>query len=190
MLSLLVMDTLNVHVRARRFGTVLYFITIALLLSSCTYAISSGLRNEAVKNISFTDVRKDIDRHIGSVFIWGGFIVSSQWSDGGTVIEVVQNPIDRYGTIIDTDVSEGRFLIFHNKQVDPLIYEKDRIITVAGPLVGSKKIDVEGREYVYPLIEAREIYLWRENTMYPAEMWYWERRPYYKDSPWPYYPIR
>ncbi|MFZ2197817.1 MAG: Slp family lipoprotein [Thermodesulfovibrionales bacterium] len=45
-------------------------------------------------------------------------------------------------------------------------------ITLAGLLTGSKKGLIGEIEYTYPVFDAREIYLFKEETSYPYPYWY------------------
>lgn len=152
-----------------------------VMMSSCSHVISEQTRKSARHDVTFTQVAKDPLMYDGSLFIWGGVIVKTKITDSGATIEVRQSPLDSYGTPKDTDVSEGRFLVKSDRHLDPLIFEKDREVTVAGVLTGTARGRIGDTEYEYPVLEAREIYLWKEDEYY-----YY---PYY--DPWlfgpPYY---
>lgn len=156
-----------------------------LALSSCAHVISSEVREGAVY-APFADVKADVEKYKGSTFIWGGFIANTAVNDEGTEVLVVQNPLGEYGDVLDTDVSEGRFVVLHPGELDPMIYDHDRLITVAGTLVGERRVLRKGREYVYPLLKAREIYLWKEELIYFAPEYYsswvhpYRTRPIYR----------
>lgn len=135
---------------------------ILLMTTSCTHAISSPIRAAAEKEGSFTSVKTNIDGNIGSTFIWGGIIANTVGSESGSYIEVIQSPLDKYGDIIDPDASYGRFLVSSPRFLDPLIFEKGRLITVAGILTKPVTGNIAGKPYVYPLIEALEIHLWKD----------------------------
>lgn len=160
-----------------------------IILSSCTYAISRNIRTQAVRGVSFTDVRDNVDKYRGLIFIWGGFIVSNTAKDGTTVLEVVQNPLDSFGEVVNTDVSEGRFLAETKMTLDPSIYSKNRVVTVAGRLEGGREKPLDGRQYFYPVLEIIEIRLWPESRSYYAVP-YSERYPYVYPYGYPpyYYP--
>lgn len=166
----------------------LLYLLFVLLLASCAHAISEGLRKEAVTDVPFSAVRMNIEDYKGRTFVWGGFIVNTVSKDEGTYMEVVQNPLNRYGRIVDTDVSGGRFLGFSEKQLDPLIYEKGRLVTVAGELTGSLQAERDGTTYLYPVLRLMEIRLWKEEPLYPPDYWYWDRYPYWWYGPWGYWP--
>ncbi len=162
---------------------------ISFFLSSCAHVISKDIRKIAVKDVTFKKILKNPDVYVDNVFILGGIIARTTNTKYGTEIEVVQTPIDRFGDIIDKDISEGRFLAITPRQLDPLIYKKDRKITLAGRLIGSSIKLLGELEYSYPLFEINEIYLWKQERYYyiyrPGYTYpYWYDPFYY---PRPYY---
>jgi len=168
---------------------IVIFLLIALFLTSCAHVITKETRQEAEKEVSFADVLSDIDAYKGKTFIWGGFVAKVRPSDEGSYIEIVQNPINKYGEIQDTDVSEGRFLAYSEKFLDPLIYEKGRRVTVAGTLTDKKEIERKSGTYVYPVLTLKEIHLWREYEPVYPDYWYYDYPPpYWWYTPWPYWP--
>lgn len=146
------------------------------LLPSCGHVISQESRALASLDVAFPELQQNLGKYVNNVFVLGGFIAETAISREGTELEIVQTPVDRFGSIIDPDTSEGRFIITTPRQLDPFIYRKNRAITFAGRLTGSKKKMLGEAEYDYPVFEAKEIYLWRDNRYYIY--------PYY---PYPYY---
>jgi outer membrane lipoprotein len=142
------------------------------LLASCAHIISQEYHEQAVRDVSFRKMLASPDAYFNRIFILGGIIAGTTNIKGGSEIEVVQTPVNRYGSIIDPDISEGRFLIISKKQLDPLIYKKGRYITLAGKLTGTRTGSLVDVDFKYPLFEAEELYLWREERNY---------RPYYYD---------
>lgn len=162
----------------------------AAILASCAHAISEETRKSARKDVSFGEVVKDPFMYEGSLFIWGGVIVKTKITESGSMMEVRQAPLDAYGNIRNPDVSQGRFLVRADKHLDPLIFEDGREVTVAGVLTGTAKGHIGDAEYVFPVLEAREIVLVREEEYYyygpygPYDPWLFGP-PYYND-PWFY----
>ncbi len=157
-----------------------------LILSSCAHVISEQYREAAVKGVSFSHVLKDPDIYINGIFIFGGTIAETANTKTGSEIEVVQNPVNRYGEIIDKDVSDGRLIVLTARRLDPLIFKRGRTITFAGKLVGTRRKLLEGNEYRYPLFKAEELHLWKPETYYysPYPWWY---DPFYYPYPYPYW---
>jgi outer membrane lipoprotein len=149
---------------------------LSAFIVSCAHVISREYRDSASRDIPFSSVVRNPQNYLDEVFILGGIIVETRISDQGSEIEAVQTPVDRFGNIIDRDISEGRFILITQRYLDPSIFRKDRVITVAGILTGSRKRLLGDIEYTYPVIEARELYLWRE-----------ERYSYYPSYAYPYW---
>ncbi len=169
----------------RRF--LLLFVS-CFLLSSCAHVISEQYRESAVKGVGFRQILDDPAAYMNETFIFGGTIAETTGAKKGSEIEVVQNPIDRYGDITDKDISEGRFIIVTSRHLDPLIYKGGRTITFAGKLIGTREKTLAGIEYRYPVFEAEELYLWKPVTYYyaPYPWWY---DPFYYPYPYWYGPV-
>ena len=145
---------------------------LSSLILSRAHVISKEHRDAAATDLQFKQLIKNTDAYLNNMFIFGGIIAETKITIKGTEIEIVQSPLDRTGTIKDRDVSEDRFIITTTKYLDPLIYRQGRDITVAGLLIGSKKGLIGEIEYKYPVFDAREIYLFKEETSYPYPYWY------------------
>lgn len=162
---------------------------------SCAHAISKKHRAIAIRDVPFRTVKADIGNYTGSMFIWGGFIAAVRNTEEGTYLEVVQNPIDKYGYVLDTDVSGGRFLALSEEDLDPLIYERGRVLTIAGELKGDKKVKIrKDKDYVYPVLEIIELNLWKEDPIFYYDYIWWNYWPdcrmwgCYPYGPYPPYP--
>ena len=162
-------------------------------LAGCAHVISSEMRAEVRKDLSFTAVLADPEAHRGETVIWGGRVIDTLNQEGVTLIKVLQIPLDYTGMPGDEEKSEGRFMAEIKGYADPEVYRKGRLITVAGNIIG-KRIEPLGEiEYAYPLIEVKEIYLWKQYPAsygpYPASYWFWFGSPYPYTWPyyWPYY---
>lgn len=165
---------------------------LSLLTISCAHVISKEYADISAKDIPFQQLIKKTDAYLNGLFIFGGTIAETKITGKGTEIEVVQTPLDRLGNIIDRDISEGRFIIRTTKYLDPLIYRNGRDVTVAGILTGSRKRLLGEIEYAYPVFDAKEIYLWKEEKYYhyPYVYPYWHDPFYYPFMYYPYDPFR
>jgi len=156
---------------------------IFFCLSGCASIISKEIRRQVVEELTLSVVAKAPESYKGKTVLWSGVIINSINLKEGTMIEVLQKPPDFRGEPKDVDYSEGRFLILDPRYLDVAIYTRGRKITVAGVVRGKKVRPLGEVEYTYPLISAKEIYLWpveREERYYPfCPYWY---------PPWRYYP--
>jgi outer membrane lipoprotein len=162
-------------------------ILLSLSVSSCAHVISREYRNASVKDLPFSQLIANPNTYLDNMFIFGGFIAETKMTGNGTEIEVMQSPLDRFGNVKDADVSEGRFILITSRNLDPLIYRQGREIAMAGILTGSRKKMLGDIEYTYPVFEAKEIQLWKEEEYCPYTDMYpcWYGPSYYRSL---YYP--
>ena len=151
----------------------------SLALSACTHAMTQELREAVQPDVTFKDILNSPGLHAGEQFIWGGFIATGKVDEEGSYLEMVQSPIQNDGTVIDPDVSEGRFIAFFPAQrLDPSIYERGRVMTLGGTLTGSITGKIAGKEYIYPVLEVAESQLWKDEPYFYPEHRYWYGTPF------------
>jgi outer membrane lipoprotein len=148
------------------FGSLLLLIVIA----ACSPAVSKQLRRQADQSLSFPLLSADPEAYQSKIVILGGVIAQTTAKADQTELEIVQKPLDSFNTPQTTDRSEGRFLVITDGFLDPLIYKKDRRITVAGEVVGSEVRKLDQLDYRYPVIKSQELKLWPSKTATPI---YW-----------------
>lgn len=155
---------------------------VCLFGTGCASVISKELRDQAVMGLTFGEVLKNPEGHRGRVMIWGGMIIGAENKKEGTLIEILQKPLDSMGQPFYTDRSDGRFLALYEGFLDVAVFSKGREVTVAGEIRGQRILPLGDIQYAYPLIMAREIHLWperRREEYYPPPSWYYP--PY---DPW------
>lgn len=159
-----------------------FLVGVLLFGTGCAPVISKNLRDQAVKGLPFGEVLKNPEAHRGQVMIWGGEIIGAENKKEGTLIEILQRPLDVMGQPFDTDRSNGRFLALYEGFLDVAVFSKGREVTVAGEIRGQRVLPLGDIQYAYPLITAKEIHLWPERhweAYYPPPYWYYP--PY---DPW------
>ena len=141
------------------------FIGILLLLLSfgCATGISRQVRSQVTYAGPFSDVQKAPDKHVGEIVMFGGKILNNQASPAFSELTVLQLRIDSRDRPKDGNQSEGRYLILSDQFLDPAIYKKGALLTVAGRITGSEVRAIGGFDYVYPKLKAIEIKLWPED---------------------------
>jgi outer membrane lipoprotein len=166
-----------------------------LIFSSCAPVLNKELMREGTRNISFPELLANPDQYTGKLFILGGIIVDTKFTQKGSQIEALYVPVDSRGYLQeDGKYSGGRFLAFYPKSrglLDPMIYKKNREITLAGTFLTIQKSKIDEMEYSYPVFEIRQLYLWEEQQYYlgPAYPYPWYPYPYgWYDPWWPYPP--
>jgi len=162
------------------------FISIFALVSmfSCS-VISHQVRSEADPPVPFQTLIRDVDKYLGNTVILGGYILEIKNLKSETILKVLQTPL-RFGE--DPDLkkrSQGRFMVYHKGFLDPEVYGKDEVITVAGRVIGTAVEKIGDEQIKYLKIENREIYLWSNYTNKPLYYYPWPD-PYYR-APYPYW---
>lgn len=173
---------------------VYFYIVAAVLLGACASVVPESIRTEAPGNVQIVQVRDQAQQFRGTVVRWGGNIVSTRNERDRTVLEIVGRNLDREGRPLEEDRSLGRFLVKTEGFLDPAVYKPEREVTVRGRIVDVISQPIGEFRYVYPVVQADDIYLWKPRPppqpRYPYyhdpffyDPWYpwW---PYYR--PWPY----
>lgn len=169
----------DINLNMRLLAIILF--PVMFIVTACAHVISQETLKKARTEVAFGTVAANPSYYRGSLFVWGGTIVDTTPTRTGTTIEVIQAPLDRVGSPKNVDISEGRFLVRIKKLLDPLIYTEGRQVTVAGVLIGTEIKPLGETDYEYPVLDAQEIYLWKEEPDY-----YYPYYPYYPYS-YPYY---
>ncbi|MFC4699768.1 Slp family lipoprotein [Glaciecola siphonariae] len=95
---------------------------------------------------------------------WGGRIVSVQNKKDVSEIEVIYFPEGHNGKPKTDQQSEGRFKAIVPGFVDPLVFEKDRLITIVGN-VSAPEVGIIGEQnYTYPTLNAAGYHMWKQST--------------------------
>ena len=173
-------------------------LVVLLLVLGCAPVISKPVRDQVDKNLTFREVFKDPVAHKGSVVVWAGVVIDARNTQEGTLIEILQRPADFFGAPEETDRTEGRFLVLYPSYLDVAVYEKGRDVTVGGEVDGKRTMPLGEIQYTYPLVIAKEIYLWPDTSKerlapypYPGYPWWYDSfwRPWYYpyayDRSWP-----
>jgi outer membrane lipoprotein len=145
------------------------FVPIACLLvlmSACAPVISQTTMGTVDKSISFPALQKNPDVFKGKVVLLGGQIIATTVKADETWIEVLEKPLDYQQRPSDTDQSSGRFLVRFQGFLDPAIYASGRKLTVAGQVDGKEIRPLKEFNYKYPVLTAREHYLWKPGDDY------------------------
>lgn len=166
---------------------ILTIVSAALLLAACAPVLNRELMREGVRDLPMSELREAPDNYKGKLFILGGLIVNSKLTETGSQIEALYAPVDSSGYLKEGQHVQGRFLAIYPRTkglLDPVVYKKGREITLAGEFLETRKGKIDDMEYIYPVFEIRQIYLWEEPRYYYSSYYY----PYYYNYPFLYDP--
>ncbi len=139
-------------------------IAILVILAGCAHVVAPELRAQVDKKLSTEALFSDPDLHRGKTVIVGGVIIMTRNLEEGTEMEVLEKPLDSRGRPLDTDVSRGRFIVRHPKQLDPAIFSPGRELTVAAEVLGLEKRPLAEIEYPYVMLNAKAVYIHRSTA--------------------------
>jgi outer membrane lipoprotein len=147
-------------------------ILTVLFIVSCS-VISKPVRDESVTPTHFRTLLLEADKHIGATIIIGGYILETKNSVEESTLVILQSPLGFGQEVKKKDHSEGRFIVVHKGFLEPEVYSKDRKITVAGVVIGSVTMKIDGFPHPHLKIRSREIFLWPEKQ-YPYYNHYYD----------------
>ncbi len=135
-----------------------------LLTSACAPPFPQQMLDRVERNLSFTELQKDPDQYKGAWVMLGGMIVAARNTKEGTVMELLQKPLNSSGRPLQTDATEGRLLIVAEEFLDAAVYHAGRELTVIGEVSGLKVQPLGEIEYRYPLVSAKSLHLWEPSS--------------------------
>lgn len=136
-------------------------LAIALLgCTACTLPISQPSLDLVDRDLTFAALRQDPDRYVGRYLLLGGMIATVRNTSTGSELEVVQFATDRNGRITATDNSGGRFIVQLATFSEPAVYQ-GRLVTLVGKVKGQVQARLDEIDYLYPLLTAQELHLWK-----------------------------
>jgi outer membrane lipoprotein len=100
----------------------------------------------------------------GQQVVWGGMIIKTDVLKNMTRIEVLAFPVDNNGKPNQSAAAQGRFMVNHAGFLEPADYAAGRWISVLGDVGKNLQGKVGEAQYTFPVIEARQMHLWAEET--------------------------
>lgn len=127
-------------------------------LTGCAHLISNQSRVLADRSITFSRLLEAPDAYRGRFVMLGGTIATVKHTREGTLLEVVQYNLDSRELPDEATRSGGRFMATTPASLDPDKYAPGALVSMAGEVVGKKVQPMQGVEYVYPVIDIKEIH--------------------------------
>jgi len=167
------------------------FLLCSGILSGCSHTVSKEFRQKTSAPIDFRELLEKGEAYKGERVILGGYVLEVLNEPGGTLLNVLQAPLDSEEKPESSDLSEGRFLVRTKQFLDPEVFSQGRRVTVGGRVAGVRTGPIGKGSYRYPVIEAEELHLLPKEVpraKYPY-YWYnpWYPYPWYWHPWYPYY---
>jgi outer membrane lipoprotein len=141
------------------------FLLIATIpIAGCARPFSEEALVKVNRSVSFPDLKNDPEKYKGILLLLAGVIVGSKNTKEGTFIEILQKPADHDGRPLETDATEGRFIVQSERFLDTAIYHRGRELSVIAEVVGRKELPLDEIMSSYPLLAIKEVYLWEPSS--------------------------
>ena len=162
-----------------------------MLMTACSSSIPVEIRQSPINAPDLAQVRDQPSSYIAQPIRWGGMILETENTQNASRLTVIAFPLSDNGEPQTRAQSPGRFIAIVDKFLEPLVYSRDRLITVTGNFFKTETQNIGEYPYLYPLVEVDHYYLWPEKRVpyYPDYPPYWRYDPwYYPGYPWHYPP--
>ncbi len=134
---------------------------LVAVLGGCAHVMSEAGLATVDRSIPYGDIKKNPEALAGKNVLVGGIIAGTHSSGDLLLLEVAQLELFSNGVPNESSYSAGRFLAVSGELLDPLFYRPGALVTVIGEVKGQRVQKLEGADYRYPLISAKEIRLFR-----------------------------
>lgn len=177
--------------------SLLVVLSLATFISGCVHVPESLRVDENVALTTFTDVKDNNEAHLGKDARWGGVIAKIENNAENTVLEVVHFQLSSSTRPLQKDQTQGRFKVYYQGFLDPVIYKEGRSITAVGKIAKNEAGKIGEHEYDYPVLTANNVHLWKEikkidvkvthqPMWYTPSLWYSPRPRHYSPV---FYPV-
>ena len=134
-------------------------VALLLLLSACASGPSFDSRG-VDRSLTPRNVAAGSQLATGKQVLWGGTILHTTNLKDSTQLEVLAYPLDANQRPQSKSAPLGRFILEQAGYLEPASYAEGRLITVVGTVTGTRAGQVDESDYEYPVITARQLYLW------------------------------
>ncbi len=140
----------------------LFVYSCFLVLAGCASFPDSVQLPPDAPTVVYEQVAMDPEKEKGSFAQWGGVVAEVQNLQDKTLLEVVYYPLRAYGRPLLERESMGRFRVYVNGFLDPMVYQKGRSVTFSGTVLGVEEGLVGEHKYIFPTLNAKGYYLWED----------------------------
>ena len=133
-----------------------------LVLAGCSTVPDSVQLPDETQLVSYEEVTAKPEVQGNKLARWGGVIAGVQNQQEQTLLDIVYYPLRAYGRPILRKESIGRFRVYVNSFLDPMVYLQGRSVTFAGEIAGFEEGKVGEHTYRYPVMKASGYHLWED----------------------------
>lgn len=134
---------------------------LAIFAAGCAHVMSEANLAMVDRSLLYGDIGRNPDALAGRSVLVGGIISGARSSGDIMQLEVAQLELFDSGVPDEASASGGRFLVISGELLDPVFYQPGLLVSVIGEIKGQRIQKLNGVDYRYPVISAREIQLFR-----------------------------
>lgn len=135
---------------------------LLLTLSGCVSFPDSVQVPEGTNVVTYEQVASNPEITKNKIAQWGGVVASVENQKDSTLVEMVYYPLRSYGRPSVGKESIGRFRVYVNGFLDPMVYQQGRSMTFSGAVVGTEEGLVGEHNYIFPTLQASGYHLWED----------------------------
>jgi len=132
---------------------------LSVMIAACVH-LPPGIENPPPYDLAYHEALTRIKNVDTAPIRWGGVIVGVENQQDSSLVQVLYYPLSRHGKPQIENAPLGRFVFKTAEFLDPAIYTKNRLVTVAGALSGAIERKVGEKSLTLPLVAATTVYLW------------------------------
>ena len=132
-----------------------------MFISGCSHVMSEANLNLVDRSVQFEALHKNPEGFVGKTVLLGGVITGVLNSGDVTILEVAQLALLKNEVPDEDSLSPGRFLAVNTELIDPIVYQRGKLITIIGEVKGRQIQKKDGVDQPYPLIAVKEQRLFR-----------------------------
>lgn len=141
------------------------FLLLLSFVLGCAPIASTELKAGADTSLTFEEVQQNPAIYKGKIVLWGGEILQALPRENGTLIEVLNRPLNWRGKPQKTVEFHGKFLVLISEALDPSVYKRGNRITISGEIQdeisGGKIKGLTDSTYQYTVILSKEMRVWK-----------------------------
>jgi outer membrane lipoprotein len=151
--------------------------SLAMFIVACSSAPAT-IQHAPHADLQLKQVSPNVDAYMGEAVRWGGKIIDVKNEQSYSQIQLVQFPLNRYGRPVESNESQGRFLVRSNEFLDPEIFTNGSMLTVYGKITDKATLKVDQKTLTLPVIDIIDSQRWPVNSA--------SGRPYNPKHDWPF----
>lgn len=137
-----------------------WLVSCVLLCTACVSVPEKLVLPDNTNTVTFTNAKSEAV--IGQKARWGGVIAAVKNNADTTMLEIVNFPLTANLRPKKGDNTLGRFRLYFNGLLDPIIYKQGRSITVVGTVSALESGKIGEHEYQFPVLKDASVHLWKK----------------------------